>query len=396
MLALVTVGGQHTAEYGRLYKESKALHAEMQRARGHLNVLEKSRGNIALTPESLDNQIGLARATLEKASKECREHATESEFAHLNKLKSGCELMAPLLKTYLGNNSKKPKGPGDFALTKALQNKSGAKFQKQNGGFDLTTQNGMNVLSNYDAVADVVESVYPPGSSLREKIESAFTNLRKLSKSLLDVSRYLKSQERRQLDDYLPKLNELILDWELADMRKMAGTRDMSYFIKLHHLMAHSPEFIRKYGMSGRVSEESFEAIHALISRIKKMVATMHGDIRRITSACSKAQNTLKKGVNDSSNKIHSSIHRYSQAGQPKSKQIDRVIASSSAAPTTHTFDGREFVDINDGKARIPKDWLELWLLISSGEVPRSWYKVFEDDATLHEAVKEDAKINIY
>ena len=86
-----------------------------------------------------------------------------------------------------------------------------------------------------------------------------------------------------------------------------------TYFLKLHHTMAHLPEFVKMYRMLERVSEESFETLHALIAQIKNMVRIMHGDVERIESADAKAHNCLKRGVIDRDNSINASIKRHKQ-----------------------------------------------------------------------------------
>ena len=79
---------------------------------------------------------------------------------------------------------------------------------------------------------------------------------------------------------------------------------DEKYFLKLHHIMAHLPDFVANYGMLDRVSEESFEAVHALMAQIKAMLATMTSNQKRIETATSKAQTKLKPGVMDASVKL--------------------------------------------------------------------------------------------
>ena len=64
---------------------------------------------------------------------------------------------------------------------------------------------------------------------------------------------------------------------------------DKKYFLKLHRIMAHLPDFVDTYGMLGRVSDASFESVHALMAQIKAIVAEMQGDQKRIETTAAKA-----------------------------------------------------------------------------------------------------------
>jgi len=53
--------------------------------------------------------------------------------------------------------------------------------------------------------------------------------------------------------------------------------------------------------------------------------------------------------------------------------------------------EGRQFIDILDGMARLPKEWKELHLLVTAGKVPQSWREVFGDSIHLTEDKKREA-----
>ena len=168
---------------------------------------------------------------------------------------------------------------------------------------------------------------------------------------------------------YLPILNDFIWAWEDVGLRNTNKLK--TYFLKLHHTMAHSPEFVKLYGMLGRVSEESFEALHALIAQIKSMVRTMHGDVKRIELANAKAQTRLKRQVIEVDNTIVASVKRTKRTGVKSTRQEKAVAAQMESFKVTRV-DGEDFIDIDNGKARIKKDWEELYLMISCGKVPLS------------------------
>ena len=202
----------------------------------------------------------------------------------------------------------------------------------------------------------------------------------------------MKSQEKRSLEDYLPILDDFICAWEDAGIRY--ENKFKTYFLKLHHTMAHSPEFVKMYSMLGRVSEESFEAVHALIAQIKSMVRTMHGDVKRIETANAKAQNRLKRGVINGDNTITLSIKRHKR-DNCKPYLHSKAMAAPIESLKVTNVDGVDFIDLDDGKARIKKEWEELFLMISCGRVPQDWMKPF-DDSNLSDALKQEAGVSLY
>ena len=49
------------------------------------------------------------------------------------------------------------------------------------------------------------------------------------------------------------------------------------------------------------------------------------------------------------------------------------------------------FINILDGKGRLPKEWKDLYLQVSAGKVPLHWREIFEDSVHLSEAEKQEA-----
>ena len=152
--------------------------------------------------------------------------------------------------------------------------------EKQNAGFDVSTQNGMNTVEKCSGIADIVEAVYLVDHPYHNPTKQQFVKYQRVAVNFQELAVYMKSQETRSLEDYLPILDDFIWVWEDVGIRYT--NKFKTYFLKLHHTMAHLPEFVKMYGMLGQVSEESFGALHALIAQIKNMVRTMHGDVKRI------------------------------------------------------------------------------------------------------------------
>ena len=156
---------------------------------------------------------------------------------------------------------------------------------------------------------------------------------------------------------------------------------------------AHLPEFVDRYGMLGRISEESFESVHALMARVKEMVVTMRSDSQRIETASAKAQTKLKPGCMEATIKIREESQG-KKRGPAKTKPTrhNKVTLLSDIDFKERTVGGKVYLEILDAKARLPKEWRDLYLLVSAGKVPESWTQVFDDSIHLSDERKEEAK----
>ena len=144
--------------------------------------------------------------------------------------------------------------------------------------------------------------------------------------------------------------------------------------------------------MLDRVSEESFEAVHALMAQIKAMLATMTSDQKRIETVTSKAQTKLKPGVMDASVKLkQGSTGKKRGPAKNVPARLEAVTAPSDIAFVVVVVGGRKYIEFLNRKARLPKEWQELYILVTAGRVPQSWMKVFEDSVHLTEEKKQAA-----
>ena len=55
----------------------------------------------------------------------------------------------------------------------------------------------------------------------------------------------------------------------------------------------------------------------------------------------------------------------------------------------------KDFIDI-PGVGRLPKEWEELYILVTAGRVPKSWWKVFEECNHLPDSKKKEARYMKY
>ena len=64
---------------------------------------------------------------------------------------------------------------------------AGSKFEKQNSGFDMSTQNGMNTTGKFSSIADIVEAVYPVNHPLQIPAEGVNDTAMDLSDGRTDT-----------------------------------------------------------------------------------------------------------------------------------------------------------------------------------------------------------------
>ncbi|KAL7548977.1 hypothetical protein ACHAWF_012244 [Thalassiosira exigua] len=363
------------SRYRQLYNENKALQQKARTARlkvatmraqqaqqAQQNALYPSHDDTAESSEitaaeaaakdAFDNALANAENIAKQTLNDCKEHANTSHFAHLNLLKKG-------------------------QLEEA---------ERSSGGFEQTTGNGINTLVHFDKVADAVERVYPEGHPLHQLIKEKFIGFRRVAKLLYPFVTYMKSQKKRHVEEYMELLDPLLKEWDKAFPEK-------AYFLKLHHAMAHLPDFVEIYGMLGRVSEESFESVHTLMAKIKEMVSSMHSDTQRIETAAAKSQTTLKPKVMEASIKLSEKPTKKRDADAPKRKAVPRA-ATNTSVPidvVTVLVGGEEFIDILGGRARLPKEWEHLYNLITSSRVPPSWRRIWDESSCICAVKKEEA-----
>jgi len=240
----------------------------------------------------------------------------------------------------------------------------------------LTTDNGMDVMDNFDDAASFAEQSYPEESEEGKKIRDFFELCRQLAKDLAELLSFMKSQKKCNEKDFLDRLDKFLKSWD-------AALPDKKYFLKLHHLIFHVIEFIKQYGMYGRVSAEGFEAIHALIKKLKEM-SQSQSTLNRIKTTNGKAQAVMKPQVmvaTDKYTKGSTGKKRGTYKKNPSTQSTDA--AESLEAYKTVTVGGEEFIEVFGGEGRIPKKYEDLWRLLTTSFVPPAWVELFQSSTTI-------------
>ena len=110
-----------------------------------------------------------------------------------------------------------------------------------------------------------------------------------LGKAIFDVGCFLKSQKKRSPEVCDDKLFVLWYCWEVAFPGKS--------FNKFHGMFCTIGEFVHKYEMTGRVSEESNESFNATLAEIKYRLKCMPLTKQRIEITNAQTQGNLKGDI---------------------------------------------------------------------------------------------------
>lgn len=296
------------------------------------------------------------------------------------KLRKGNIELKKMLENYFKGNNKKSRGKGEYCFKAALA-VCGANFLTQHGGSDLTTDNGMDVMERFDEIASYTEQAYPEDSQEGKKIREFLGLCKPLAKELAGLLKLMKSQQKCNATDFLGKLDKFLKRWDAALPNK-------EYFLKLHHLINHTVEFIKRYGMCGRVSAESFEAIHPNISKLKTM-SRSQSTLNRIKTTNNKLQSVMKPDVmsaTETYTKRSTGKKRGPYDTTPSTQSTEA--AESFEAYDIETFEGVEFIKVFAGEAIVRKEHEDYWRMLSTSYTPPEWGEHFQSSQTIPQEKK--------
>lgn len=284
--------------YKRLHKESKSYGTKAKRLRTQADKMGRSEHPVE-NADQIISDIRKEAASLDQAR---LSHAKEdSDYGTFNLKIKGLETFVPLLEKHMKPESKKPRGPASWAFLKSIEYDAGGKFMAQHSGLEQTNGKGMTFLQNFNRVREKVVNMYAPNFSgpspptLRELamfewLKGLFARFQRVADTLFHILTFLKSQEKRDPHVFKELVYQFALAWEDAFPDKNA-------FNKLHFLLGHLPEFIELWEMIGVVNEESFEALHSRLARIKNLVKSMPSHSERVAVVNARMQTMLNENI---------------------------------------------------------------------------------------------------
>ena len=129
--------------------------------------------------------------------------------------------------------------------------------------------------------------------------------------------------------------------------------------------------------MVGILSEESFEAFHGRLAKVKGLLKSMPCDCLRVETINARMQCLLKKEIMEGTAMLESEI-----TGKKTGPQTNkRKLGSNDIEHTISHFDERtsngvEYIELTDG-ALLKKKFKYFYLWFSSCKAPQSWLDAF-------------------
>ena len=371
-----------SAEYKRLHKDSQRIGRKRQK------LLKQYKEPVE---ENQSNRNGVDRDALLIKSIETREerlkHAQESKYADLNQMMKGLQQFEKLLTKHTKADSKKPRGQASWALVKSIEYDAGGKFVPQNSGFEQTNKHGMNTMENFSKVSNRVANMYAPNPNTKSPpllqdiamdawLRSEFVKYERLAETLSELMKTLKSQEKQCPNEFKEIVYQFTLAWDDAFPEKHA-------FNKLHFLISHMPKFVELWEMVGILSEESFEAFHGRLAKVKDLLKSMPCDLSRVETINARMQCLLKKEIMEGTVMLESETTGKKTGPQTNKRRvgsdnIDHIISHSDE----RTIYGVEYIVLTDG-ALLKKKWKDFYLWFSSCKAPQSWLDAFHASTPL-------------
>ena len=323
------------------------------------------------------DEIAELESSVEDATKkiadlweQCPEHCSSSGYGHYCKLQVGLSELYQALNKFTSDKSKRPRGKIEFLFNNLIESIGGGEFMAEHGGFEQTNGRALNTLQKFPEIVSVILSSYADDDPKKQLAEEIFGKFEDLAEKTFKLMTYLKSQERRCPDEFLDLLLDFVMSWEDT-------FPDVPCFNKLHFLMRHVVEFIDEYGIYGRVSSESHEAMHAKIGRIKQVLKSMTSTRQRMETFHARASSNLKNGVIESRAVVDKKMSgrkrgRYNiSAATKRQDEVDFVDAVVFEEEVVE-FKGEEFLDLHSG-GRIFAKHESIFLYACTGRAPADW-----------------------
>ena len=208
---------------------------------------------------------------------------------------------------------------------------------------------------------------------IKAKFKARFEEFEDLASKAFTLLKMIKSQDRLDPD----KFNEALLDVALAWKKTFPN---VDCFNKLHFLLEHYPDFIRRYRMCSRKSAKSHESVHTLISSLKDAVKRMTSTSKMFNTIFSRSTEILRPGMAEVQNKVLDKTK-----GKKRGKYItnnatrrqDEVEFMATIFGPTVQVEGEEFVELVGG-GRIPSIFKSEYLFVKTARAPDEWIRGLE------------------
>ena len=269
----------------------------------------------------------------------------------------------------------RPASDLQFVLWKAIETRAGGRLDPKRSGMDQSNGNGMKSVENCGKVFDAMLGMYPRGHEVHEWLREVVPKWKRLGNALFDISEFLKSQRKRSPSVLDEKLLRLWCRWEDA----FPGVG----FNKYHGAFCTVRNYVHRYEMTGRISEESHEAYNATMADVKTIVRCMPCDEKRVEKIAERTQGNLKGEVATSRLEI-SRKRKGKERGLYKARRVHRHgRAVVSCGRLTREIEGDAYFVLNSGNLLLER-WRDVYEWYLGGRAPDDWIERFNRTAPEH------------
>ena len=247
-----------------------------------------------------------------------------------------------------------------------------------------------NALKHFESIARTVVAACGD-LSIRAEVEARFDEFKDLAHVAYALMKMIKSQDKLDPDEFDRTALKFILKWEKV-------FPNVDCFNKLHFIIEHYPDFIRRYHMCGRKSAESHESVHTLLSKLKEAVKRMTSTEKMFNTIFSRSMADLKPGVAERREEVANKRGVGKKRGRYNtsrtSRRQDEVEFSTTIFGNSVEVEGEseDFVELIGVEGRIHAKFKREYLFVKTARAPDEWVQGFIDLNTFSAVKIEEAK----
>jgi hypothetical protein len=228
--------------------------------------------------------------------------------------------------------------------------------------------------------------MYPEGHEVRSWLEEKVPKWEALGRAIYEIGCFVKSQRRRSPEICDDKLFNLWCRWEDAFPGKK--------FNKYHAMFCTIRNFVHRYEMAGRISEESNEAFNGTLAEVKSRLRCMPTTEKRVEVTNARTQSNLKGDILMEKIALQSSITGKKRGPQKaRVRAYDEVAVVNSAGGIVE-FKGVSYFVLSNGNW-LPKMWEDIHHWFAGGVAPKDWVESLAKTAPAVFTEKDKAKEGI-
>ena len=196
---------------------------------------------------------------------------------------------------------------------------------------------------------------------------------------------FFKSQKKRDSEECNQKFYKLWKAWK----DPFPGMK----FNKFYGLFCTTRNYIHKYHMAGRISEESNEAFNAVLANVKRMMRSMPATVGRINKINQQTQVKLKSTVAQPGNIILDATTGKKRAPYGKRQITDGSAKLVTSIVKTVMYDDEAYFELANGTL-LPERWRDFYEWYVDKKAPSAWTNAILDTAPLNITASERAKVD--